>query len=773
MTNWFDGRTKGERLLALKNNPKFVENIPPLVLIGVGDGKPSLGDLPGNKGSLFCVRSSFRGEDSETSMAGQYLSILNLEANQIDSAITSVVASKENCSREEHVIVQVMVEKPVLSGVIFTSNPKTGTPQYILEWSEGSETDIVTSGASNVKSVSISDCGGSGKERLPSDLAHFRGLMEICRELETACNSKSLDIEFAKDAEGRWWILQVRPLSGNRQFDRYEGWCSDIHAAAEFVREKQRQASAIGLPKPLFGLMPDWNPAELVGVAPRELSLSLFRYLISDGTWAYERSNFGYFPMRGHPLIVEIQGCPFVDVSVSAQSLVPASIPSGARQRVLDAMLSKLSENPHLHDKVEFEVYVSEWTLTSFERLASLGLDRREARAYDKSLRQLTRSVVLSAPYGLESSLLKSEQLLPRFDLVEKAGLSPLARAFWHLENCRRYGTLPFGGAARAAFMATAILRSLVEQSDGLNDRDLQAFYTNLTTPMDELRTMRQAGRIDNLVSNFGHLRPGTFEITSPSYSRNPELFFGNPPEDKEEEVSKSWDSVRLNLSSKLATSKTLETLGVSAHEFLNFAKRAIEGREWLKFNFSRNISAALDAIEIAGDQYGISLEDISHSDIRTLLEANFTDQFNKSKILDSIARGKDRMTTRQEANLPLLISGPLDITVSRQFESQPNFITKKVITRATASISDGYNQNLENKIVLIPSADPGYDWLFAKGISGLVTEFGGANSHMAIRCNELGIPAAIGVGTRIWSYGAGSSTMTLDCLGRRVTWHN
>ena len=52
--------------------------------------------------------------------------------------------------------------------------------------------------------------------------------------------------------------------------------------------------------------------------------------------------------------------------------------------------------------------------------------------------------------------------------------------------------------------------------------------------------------------------------------------------------------------------------------------------------------------------------------------------------------------------------------------------------------------------IVFIRSADPGYDWLFNRGIAGLVTEHGGANSHMAIRAAEFGLPAAIGGAPRI-----------------------
>ena len=37
----------------------------------------------------------------------------------------------------------------------------------------------------------------------------------------------------------------------------------------------------------------------------------------------------------------------------------------------------------------------------------------------------------------------------------------------------------------------------------------------------------------------------------------------------------------------------------------------------------------------------------------------------------------------------------------------------------------------------------------FSHNIAGLITQYGGTNSHMAIRCAELGIPAAIGIGDK------------------------
>ena len=78
-------------------------------------------------------------------------------------------------------------------------------------------------------------------------------------------------------------------------------------------------------------------------------------------------------------------------------------------------------------------------------------------------------------------------------------------------------------------------------------------------------------------------------------------------------------------------------------------------------------------------------------------------------------------------------------------------------------------DDSLEGKIVFIQAADPGYDFLFSKNIAGLVTQFGGANSHMAVRCAELGIPAVIGAGEKNYSEWKTWNRMMIDCLNKIV----
>ena len=75
----------------------------------------------------------------------------------------------------------------------------------------------------------------------------------------------------------------------------------------------------------------------------------------------------------------------------------------------------------------------------------------------------------------------------------------------------------------------------------------------------------------------------------------------------------------------------------------------------------------------------------------------------------------------------------------------------------------------MKNKIVLIENADPGYDFIFTKKIKGLITKYGGANSHMAIRCAEFAIPAAIGCGEQLFNQLQNQERVLLNCRDKSI----
>ena len=96
---------------------------------------------------------------------------------------------------------------------------------------------------------------------------------------------------------------------------------------------------------------------------------------------------------------------------------------------------------------------------------------------------------------------------------------------------------------------------------------------------------------------------------------------------------------------------------------------------------------------------------------------------------------------------------------------SKPNFITEKKINSKIFFLNKGQNiSHIKGKIILIENADPGFDWIFNFKIKGLITKYGGVNSHMSIRCHELNIPAAIGVGKKVFDKLISGDKMILNC---------
>ena len=80
------------------------------------------------------------------------------------------------------------------------------------------------------------------------------------------------------------------------------------------------------------------------------------------------------------------------------------------------------------------------------------------------------------------------------------------------------------------------------------------------------------------------------------------------------------------------------------------------------------------------------------------------------------------------------------------------------------------FQKKIENNLVLTENADPGFDWIFQKNIKGLITKYGGANSHMTIRCAELDIPAAIGVGEKKFNeLIRENNQIELDCSTKNI----
>ena len=122
-----------------------------------------------------------------------------------------------------------------------------------------------------------------------------------------------------------------------------------------------------------------------------------------------------------------------------------------------------------------------------------------------------------------------------------------------------------------------------------------------------------------------------------------------------------------------------------------------------------------------------------------------------------------------QSIRLPALIRGPEDTQHFFLEGTDPNYVTKGRVTAPVVCEGDLLSEDIAGKIVMLRSADPGYDWIFSRAIKGFITEYGGMNSHMAIRAAELCIPAVIGCGGELFQRWGGADRLEIDCPNQVV----
>ncbi|MCH7802249.1 MAG: hypothetical protein IIC24_12015 [Chloroflexi bacterium] len=364
-----------------------------------------------------------------------------------------------------------------------------------------------------------------------------------------------------------------------------------------------------------------------------------------------------------------------------------------------------------------------------------------------------------------------------RFQHISQSALDPLTKGQMLLEDCRRYGTISFAHLARAAFIATSMLRSMETVAIATSEQ-IRSFLASIKTVTSEFE--RDGGSVSNgsmkwedFLGIYGHLRPGTYEVTSPSYAEEPEQYLRPmidvmPQAQRAQTSSSTWDA---NTRSRLAESLGSLGLDCDVDAFERFMRQAIEGRESSKFAFSRNLSVALDQLRAFGESVGISRDQLSFIGIQDLLTLSNDSPVRdvRSWLTERAEEGERWYRTARAIELPPLLVRACDFTAFERPQSQPNFVTNKTVVAKSIDLTDSKTvpAGLEGTIVLIPEADPGFDWLFGQSIAGLVTMYGGANSHMTVRAAEFGLPAAIGVGESLYERLSDAQIIELDCANQ------
>ena len=715
------------------------------------------------------VRSSARGEDGEgTSQAGRYNSVLGVRGNrEVAEATDRVIASfADKANDDDQIFVQPMLDHVAMAGVVFSRSP-SGGPYFIINYDDSSGlTDRVTAGVGDDLKSFL--CLKSRPDGCPPSLAP---VIALVRELETLLACDAIDVEFAVGEDGELYLLQVRPLAIDRPGPvvddaKVDSALANVACKIELL---SRPYPYLHGSRAIFGVMPDWNPAEIIGLRPRPLSLSLYRELITDAIWAYQRDNYGYKNLRSFPLMVSFHGLPYIDVRVSFNSFVPRGIADDLAGRLVNYYIDRLLSEPHLHDKVEFEIIFSCYALDLPKRISKLaehGFSPKDLAELSDALRGLTNRIIHGETGLWRRDRAKIDLLAQRLPTIWNSGIDKISRIYWLIEDCKRYGTLPFAGLARAGFIAVQLLRSFVEVGV-LNAEESATFMASVDTVGSRIGRDFAQLRKEEFLAIYGHLRPGTYDILSPRYDEAPDLYFDwsnpRPPSASPPRFTLSIEQLR-----RIEQLLREHELDIDVLSLIEFIKAGIEGREYAKFVFTRSLSDALSLIRQLGEEHGLSAEDcafVNYDAIRAL----YNESGSVREVLrESVARGRERHALTGNLVLPPIIASPEQAFAFYLPPNQPNFITRKNVTAAVASVGDP-PESFAGRILFVPSADPGFDWIFTRGISGFVTQFGGANSHMAIRAGELGIPAVIGAGEVMYQRWRGAKKLCLDCTSQRV----
>ena len=725
------------------------------------------------------VRSSALSEDNWLqSSAGAHRSILNVRGHDqahIRAAVDEVFGSYADSRHENQVFVQEMLRGITMSGVVMTRTPTLGSPYYVINFDTTGSTDSVTSGEGRESRTVFLLRGMPLRPDLPDGL---RRLLDSVCELESLVGHDSLDIEFAIASDGPPHILQVRPIAVNQRGHPVddEKLMQAIGHATVFFEELNRPASIVRGATTQLSVMADWNPAEMIGTKPQPLAFSLYRHLISDEAWAQQRAEYGYRDVRPCSLIVDVMGHPYIDVRVDFNSFVPASLSDELAEHLVNHYLERLSEHPELHDKVEFDVLITCVSLDFVEQAERL----RAAGFRPSEIEDLRESLVKITLLGIARCADDAKaigELERRLRSIIHGPAAPLERAYLLLEVIRRVAIPLFSHLARNAFVAMILLKSL-RNAKVLRDEQVERFLESLRTVAAVMQDHARAVIDDHLsweefVRIYGHLRPGSYNIMSPCYADAPEEFL-RPVIDQVQcapppEVPRApWDERTWQVVVSALSGVGLE---VSAEALERFLRQAIEGREFAKFEFMRGVNAALEGIAEFGQRHGLSREDLAHIRLHELMTLRGARAEDPRDLLTSMARrGREESFISESVCLPGQIFSIADFTCFEQKNAEPNFITRKSVRAPVRALSgQSIPAELSGAIVLVPNADPGYDWLFSRNIGGLVTMYGGVNSHMAIRAAEFGLPAAIGIGELLYDGISRAEVLLLDCATRQI----
>ena len=717
------------------------------------------------KNKIVVVRSSSLSEDRiNSSNAGVYHTELDVDVKDnylLHNAITKVKNSlkKNKYNKDDQIIIQEQSMDVSISGVCLTRNLQNNSPYYIINFDDISKrTDTVTSGLVGKKTEIIK------KEQAINIPSEWKNLINSIQEIEKLIPELALDIEFAIDKKGNVIIYQVRPLAANSKFPK-------IHDEKIFITHSEigMQYKESISKNTILSDMGFWNPAELIGNRSQPLAISLFNQILMNDVWSKSLQSFGYHTCS-KKLSIELGNKLYINVNYAFEGLLPNDLSIAIKNKLIKHYKDVLKKYPEYHDKLEFMIIMSCYNFNTDSRCNSLPryFKSSEKIKIKNSLKKLTMKLIKNSAKNETNDSTALKKLLKEYHGLPSKYNSwkDLAKSVVvNINLIKKNGTPQFCRAARQAFVSRELFNTFFDQNNNLKQYS-EVIFSNIKTVSSEislrLNNIKSKKDYEKFIKEYGHLRPDTYNINNKRYDQMGSL---------KTNTSKSYQSKRFSLPKILYTrlSDQLKEIGldINAYDLLSFLKQSTILREKYKLQYSKVLSDTLEIIAQLGKLFEVSRSDMSYIDystIKIISKQDITYQYAKDLITSIVSKRKSNDKKFNQISLPSMIFSKNDLDIIKHHQTSPNFITNKIIDERIVLLDSSKISNLNGKIVLIENADPGYDWIFSYNIKGLVTKYGGVASHMAIRCAEFDIPAAIGCGVLKFDKLKNSKRILLDC---------
>ena len=534
--------------------------------------------------------------------AGLYKSfvIKKLDTKTINYKIKTILNDFVNPNDE--IIVQEFIDNVDLAGVAFSRDPNIDSPYFIINYDNSGRTDKVTSGVKNKKSKTLVVYRDKKIQN------KFLDLIEQIKIFEKKLNMNSLDIEFAKKGN-KWFIFQCRPLYTKKNIHQDNEIKKTLVNIEKKIKKLKIKNPDLQGNTTYFSNMSDWNPAEMIGSKPKTLAITLYSELITNSIWSKQRANYGYKNVSPNPLMYNVAGSPYIDLRTDFNSFLPNDLSQKESKKIVNFCLSKLKNKKKLHDKVEFEIIP---TCYDFLIEQKFGIKNKK---YIKILKKHTKKILENAREIFTNELNKINLLNKKVLKIENSKISQIQKIFLINSNCKNYGTLPFAGLARIAFICRKILDSLLHKKLLSKEEYTNIFQSFNTIAKsinnDYLESKKNLKKKSFFISKYGHLRPLTYSISSLNFKEGYNFYFSK----NTNKIKKKKFEIKKIDTKKISNYFKKNDINLTFKKFYNLCKTSTEAREYSKFIFSKSINLIFKNLIILGKEIGITRDDLEFID--------------------------------------------------------------------------------------------------------------------------------------------------------------